>query len=123
MATLAIVVDPAYGRMLFDIPKDIPVWIVDTPKNSEAARAARSDGASVTTYQCHDELDRLSNLRSMVPAAETHHGRIKGNYLVFGEGSRLQVIGLTPSEGAFNVLREFGFTHFSDAPDGFVASL
>jgi hypothetical protein len=100
----------------------VPVWIVDTPKNSEAVREARDRGISLTTYRCNEVLERVSNLRSMLAAVETHHGRIVGDYLAFDDDFEVQVIGLNPSESATEILQEFGFRNFLDVPDGFIAT-
>jgi hypothetical protein len=130
MTHLIVVLDPNYGDRIETAAQTAPVWAVASPVNKaaceriwDAHRAVdhRERGA-VTCYDITDQEDRLSNLLTVLPTLEEHHGEIHGDHFSFPSGFVLGVVGLTPTEDVTSALKELGFSGFVGLPDGFNAS-
>jgi hypothetical protein len=126
---LIVVVDPNYGDRLETATQIAPVWVVAAVKNkavcnrlwnANPAGDHRKKGA-ITCYETGDVEDRLANLLNILPTLEEHHGEIRDDRFLFPDGFVLEVIGLTLVNSVINALREFGFSSFSEIPDGFQA--
>lgn len=119
---VSVVLDKEYGERLFDLTETGPVWIVDTPRNREAAQAewardkSRTHLTGVTTFKSGD-LSAEDAFVGNLGTIDLHHGPYSADppYTV------LEVIG-TPLTGRIKKeLAEFGFDQFESLPDGFVA--
>ena len=126
---LIVVVNPDYADRLETAAEIAPVWIVATETNRYACERQRKNQSysdhretgAVTCYKTSNPEDRLGSLLGTLPQVETHHGEVKEDKLAFPDDFVLEVIGLALADEVAYALREFGFTHFVEAPEGFQA--
>lgn len=82
LATVAIVVDPAFGDQVRALPHEMPVWIVDTPTNRDVARRFWPNGpesgtrSSVSTFvSAAGESPEAACVR-ILPTVDMHHNEL-----------------------------------------------
>jgi hypothetical protein len=110
LTTVAIVVDPAFGDQIRDLPPQMPVWVLDTPINRQAAHrfwpdgAEASSGRNITTFIGGDESAEDSCIR-ILPTVDTHHNALaqKPPY------SAIEVFGARLTTELRRALEEYGF--------------
>jgi hypothetical protein len=101
---VAIVFDAEFGDRLLTLVMRTPVWIVESAANRSAVaeamnRATEWPHISVTVFRPTDELKHLLSQ--------------------IGHPQRVDVIGLTLSDGARKAMRDGGFTRVVETSDGF----
>ena len=116
-----VVVDPAFGQRLADLPADEPVWVVASPINEPVIRQlwqqrpTKSHLDGITLFQSHGSPEDalLGNLGTI----DLHHGE----YSAQPPYSLLEVVGCQPSEEVRSALAELGFSITATSPQGFSA--
>lgn len=118
-----VVVDPAFGERLTDLPPHEPIWIIDSASNTPVAhrlwkeRPAGDHLTGITTFKSSSEFTSEDELVAELDTIDLHHG----HYSAQPPYSMLEVIGCPPSERIHAALAEFGFRIDSTTSDGFIA--
>jgi hypothetical protein len=116
---VALVLDPEFGYRMIPLADLMPVWIVDTPTNREAAERARASRPprAVTTFLAPSEESRESWFIDILFVLTEHVG-------AFAEDSHydsLFVVGLEPSDRVRAELALFGLDVTELIQNGFLA--
>jgi len=120
-STVYVIVDPNFGERLVSLPEGVPVWIVDTPVNSQVAhrlwkeRPRASQHAGITTYRVPADTSPEENLINELGTIDLHHGPHSAG----SPYMQLEVIGTSLSERIESELAEYRFREFHLTPDGF----
>ncbi|MBE7158417.1 MAG: hypothetical protein INR62_08290 [Rhodospirillales bacterium] len=116
-----VIVDPASGRRLADLPADEPVWIVAGPINEPIVRQlwqqrlTKSHLDGITMFRSHGSPEDA--FLGELGTVDLHHGE----YSAQPPYSLLEVVGCPPSEEVRSALTEFGFSIIASSPEGFSA--
>ncbi len=116
-----VVVDPAFGQRLADLPADEPVWIVASPTNNPVVRQlwqerpTKSHHDGITLFQPHGSPDDA--FLGQLGSVDLHHGE----YSAQPPYSLVEVIGCPPSEEVCSALAELGFSVIDTSSEGFSA--
>jgi hypothetical protein len=117
-----VVVDPDFGERLADLPRGVPVWIVDTAANRSVAnrlwkeRPGESHLTGITTFRGGrtaeaDLVDELSII-------DLHHG----TYSADPPYSELEVYGAAETSDIRSALGKIGFEVTERTDTGFRAT-
>lgn len=128
-ADLIVVVDPKYGSRLDQTVQLAPVWIVGTQGNDAAITRNRRGRSSAdhrgigtcTSFEVPDGTGGLDTLLGILPVLEIHYGELRGDCFQFADGFTLDVHGLALEGEGTDGLRQFGFSRFTETPNGFRA--
>jgi len=108
------VFDPGYGKQLSILAAQMAVWIIGSPTNVAIAKDVWKQHPEsqhmVTTFQPATFADLMDNI-------ELHHG----HHSQTPPFQELEVIGMTFSAEAQQVLRDYGFGSATATDVGFVA--
>ena len=116
-----MVVDPAFGERLSDMPVGEPVWILASPINEPVVRQLWRQRPS------ESHLDGITLFRSIGSPEEAFLGQLgnvdlhHGVHSAWPPFSLLEVVGCLPSEEVRSALAEFGFSVSFISPEGFSA--
>ena len=116
-----VVVDPAYGQRLADLPASEPVWIVASPNNEPVVRQlweqrpAKSHLDGITMSQSYGSPE--DSFLGVLDSVDLHHGE----HSATPPYSLLEVVGCPPSEEVRSALAELGFSITAASPGGFSA--
>ena len=120
---VVVIVDRDFGKRLFDLPPDTPVWIVNTPSNEAAAREywrehpKRSHLTGVTVFNAPASAPPEQMLLSNIDTIDLHHGV----YSADPPFTQIEVIGSPLTEQIKEGLADYGFHHFQITEAGFAA--
>jgi hypothetical protein len=111
-----VVLDTEYGERLEELNSAGPVWIVDIPKNREAAHKIwdvdpnRSHLHGITTFKINGDSSREENLLNELDTIDLHHGIYSADpaYTV------LEIVGVRMNERIKTELAKFGFNQFEE---------
>jgi len=116
-----VVVDPDFGERLADLPRGVPVWVVDTATNHPVAQRLRKERPATS------HLDGITTFRGgSTPAAslidelsmiDLHHGP----YSADPPYSELQIHGAAATAAIRAALAEIGFEVTERTDTGFRA--
>jgi len=118
-----VIVDPEYGGRLERLPREEPVWIVDSPGNHEAIlkiweKQKTTDHTSgITAFRWDLSGSAEDRLIAEMGSIDLHHG----NYSHNPPHTELEAIGVGWSQRLAEALAEYGFTRHTNTEDGFVA--
>jgi hypothetical protein len=119
-----VIVDPAFGERLREIPLDEPIWIVDTPTNRLAYEAVwrerkpESYLVGFSSFKVNPNEQPEDWLISILDTIDEHHGEMSHD----PPWSRINVIGVRWTQRIAEELEVFGFTSHQDSPEGFTAT-
>ena len=121
---VAIVVDRTFGDKLLDLSHRLHVWIIDSQINrpardkvwNETREYTLESGATLFFDDGTQPADAVAV--RMLEDIERHHG--EGAHTP--PMSRLEVYGTPQTPPLSSALEDFGFTHFEDDGDRFIAS-
>ena len=120
---VTLVVDPAFGDRLAELPSGTPVWIVESPANRAAVQRAWTAVPSAThpngvTIFRGAQGDPVASCKGVLSEIDLHHG-VHSHVPPY---SGLEVIGaeITPELSA--ALAEYGMTELAPRAGGFRAS-
>jgi hypothetical protein len=121
---VTVVVDPAFGDRLAELPSTVPVWIIESPANRAAVQRAWAGRSSSSTHLDGvtifrgEENDAAASCKGVLSDIDLHHGA----YSHVPPFTGLEVIGaeLTPELSA--ALAEYGLTQLTPRANGFRAS-
>jgi hypothetical protein len=120
---VTLVVDPAFGDRLAELPRGAPVWIVESPTNRAAVQrawaalptATHLDG--VTIFR-GEESDAVASCLDVLSQIDLHHGA----HSHVPPYSGLDVIGAELAPELRAALAKYGMTELTPRTDGFRAS-
>ena len=118
-----VVVDRDFGERLTALPSEVPVWIVDTFKNKEAAhrlwkeRPAESHLTGITTFNDVKRSSAEELFLGILGQVDLHHGAYSANppYTI------LAVLGVSLTDRIKTELSVYGFREFQPNSEGFSA--
>jgi len=120
---VCVVVDRSFGERLAELPRGVPVWIVDTPSNKAVAqrlwkeRPNESHLTGITTFNDMESSSPEELLIAELDSIDLHHGA----YSADPPYALLEVIGTRLTDGAKHALAAYGFNEFQEDPSGFTA--
>ncbi|MDR2920152.1 MAG: hypothetical protein LBV72_12405 [Tannerella sp.] len=105
-----LVVDRAFGERLQELPKETPIWIVDTEINKPFIHARwaekyESHLVGLTSFRDKPEFMSDALAASMIDIIDEHHGEISHN----PPFSQLTIIGASLTILLQETLEDFGF--------------
>ena len=118
-----MIVDPAFGQRLRDIPVGEPVWIVDTDINRLAYEAVGKERKpesyliGLSSFKVDPKGSPETWLISELETIDRHHGEESHD----PPWSVITVIGTKWTERIQKEFGRFGFRSHADTPEGFVA--
>jgi hypothetical protein len=118
---LFIIVDPAFGERLADLPEGAVVWIADSAVNWPAVQGrwrthpGRSEREGITTFRVDAARRPEDWCADILETVDEHH------HLSGPEHHALHVIGCSPSAQLVDALLQFGFVETRATADGFIA--
>ena len=118
-----VIVDPAFGDRLREIPEGEPVWIVDTPPNRLAYEAVGRERnpesylVGLSSFKVDPTGQPEDWLISELEAIDLHHGEMSHD----PPWSGINVIGAHWTERVEAELCKFGFANHEDTTEGFTA--
>jgi hypothetical protein len=121
---VAVVVDPAFGERLRELPPGVPVWVADTPANRAAAqrlwrgRRERTHLDGVTTFEVEPGRTPAEWCAAVLGQVDLHHGE----YSHAPPYAAVEVIGAEPTAELRAALAQYGLTEVTPRPGGFRAS-
>ena len=107
-----LVVDPIFGDRLQRLPGIESAWVADTPINGPSVRALWRERGG------HNGV-RVFRISETESAEDCAHRVVR--VIADSLSSTLRVIGASLSERLRSRYSEFGFVHFDEMEDGFVA--
>ena len=118
-----VVVDRNFGERLAELPRGVPVWIVDTPSNKPVAqrlwkeRPNESHLTGITTFNDMESSSPEELLIAELDSIDLHHGVYSADppYAV------IEVLGARLTDSAKHALAAYGFNEFQETPGGFAA--
>jgi len=119
-----VILDPAFGNRLREMPDGEPVWIVDTPPNRLAYEAVgkerkpESHIVGLSSFKVDPKGKPEDWLISELETIDLHHGEISHD----PPWSLINVIGSKWTERTGRELARFGFTTHEDTAEGFLAT-
>ena len=120
---VGLVLHEDYGDKLLDLLARMPVWIVDTSSNREAAqkiwasRPGQSHLTGLTTFKVALGDSTVERCLGELSTIDLHHGEHSAS----PPYSELEVFGLGLTEDVRRGFIEAGFQRFEVTEDGFVA--
>ena len=102
---VVLVVDRAFSTRVHELPKETPVWIVDSPENRAAIAARLKEKKATTSFRDSPELTPADLAARLISTIEEHHG-LHSQEPPF---SRLIVIGAAVAPSLTSSLAEIGF--------------
>jgi hypothetical protein len=120
---VCVVVDRNFGDRLAELPRGVPVWIVDTPSNKPVAQRLWKEGpdeshlTGITTFNDVESSSPEELLIAELDSIDLHHGPYSADrpYTV------LEILGTRLTDSAKQALAEYGFAKFQENPTGFTA--
>jgi hypothetical protein len=122
--SIYVIVDRDFGEGLASLPMGVPVWIVDTPANTDVAHRLWKERPSddhltgITTFNISVNDSPEENLINELDMIDLHHG-LHSAELPY---ARVQVIGTPLSEEIKLAFADYGFDEFSPTSSGFLAT-
>lgn len=122
--TVAIVVDRSFGDRLLPLSRRLHVWIIDSSTNRPARDKVWNETQEYTLESgatlFFDDGTQPSDVvvAQMLDDVERHHG--EGAHTP--PMSRLEVYGTPRTASLSSALADYGFEHFEDESDRFIAS-
>ena len=120
---VGLVLHEDYGDRLTELLARMPLWVVDTPSNREAAqriwssRPGQSHLTGLTTFKVASDSSAVERCLGELDTIDLHHGE----YSASPSYSELEVFGLALTEDVRRGFVEEGFAKFEVTDDGFVA--
>jgi len=108
---------------LAELPRGVPVWIVDTPSNKPVAqhlwkeRPNESHLTGITTFDDMESSSPEELLIAELDVIDLHHGP----YSADPPYSVLEVLGTQLTDSVEHALAAYGFDQFRENPSGFTA--
>lgn len=118
-----LIVEPAFGERLAELPPHVPVWIIESELNSPVAGLLREKRheenhlTGITTFKPDVTLSPEGQAISMLEPVDLHHGEFSAD----PPYSILEVIGCTAIDAMSKELLEYGFVISEITKEGFVA--
>lgn len=120
---VCVIVDRNFGERLAELPRGVPVWIVDTPSNKPVAqrlwkeRPNESHLTGITTFNDMESSSPDELLIEELDSVDLHHGVHSADppYAV------LEVLGTQLTDSAKHALAAYGFEEFHENSTGFTA--
>lgn len=119
-----LIVDPAYGKSLAELPPHAPVWIIESDLNTPIFERLRQERAEethlqgITTFKKEPKLNCEEQAISMLEQVDLHHGKFSAN----PPYSILEVIGCIASDEMKQELQEYGLGISEITAEGFIAT-
>ncbi|TFW33640.1 hypothetical protein [Massilia horti] len=106
-SSIALILDPQFGTRVFDLAKDMPVWIVASEQNKRAVEQARAKlgiTADITTLSPAKEDANDTCVRALYDIDEHHGaGSLTGGY------QQVRIFGCAPESVTPALMQELGF--------------
>ncbi len=120
---VCVVVDRNFGGRLAELPRGVPVWIVDTPSNRPVAQHLWKEGpdeshlTGITTFDDMESSTPEELLIAELDSIDLHHGAYSADppYAV------LEVLGTRLTDSVKHSLAACGFEEFRENSTGFTA--
>ena len=118
-----MVVDRNFGERLGQIPKGVPVWIVDTPSNKDGIRRiwnanpAQDHLSGATSFSDLESASAEELFLMEVDTIDLHHGPYSAN----PPYSLIEAFGAALTDRIVEALRDYGFEKFALTATGFTA--
>ncbi len=122
-ATVAIVVDPAFGERIRALAPEMPVWVVDTPVNRAAAQRFRPNGPDhgarrdITTFIARAGESPEDACMGILPTVDLHHNDLSQS----SPYSAVEVFGASPTLELRAALEKLGLVVVEESGSYFVA--
>jgi hypothetical protein len=121
---VCVVVDRSFGERLTELPRGVPVWIVDTPSNKPVAqrlwkeRPSETHLTGITTFKDMESSSPEELMIEELGSIDLHHGAYSADppYTV------LEILGARLTDNAKHALAAYGFVEFHEHSTGFTAS-
>lgn len=123
---VAIVVDRDFGAALSALASQYHVWIVESPQNAPAIRAAWAAetldasvdplGPGVTAFEDSSHETAAESCRRIASEVDEHHGELAHE----PPWSEIRVVGVPLDPELEAIFRGIGAVQFRRLPDGFV---
>jgi hypothetical protein len=117
-ASVAIVVDAAFGDALLELSSRMPVWICGTSVNLQAAEKCRKSvqpPPDVTTFNVGVSESPEAMFLGVLADVDLHHGEHSKEF----PWTNLHVLGVGLTPAIRNLLSEYGIQEFSNLFTGF----
>jgi hypothetical protein len=120
-----VIVDPAFGQRLREIPVGEPIWIADTEVNRPAYKMVETERnpesylVGLTCFKVDAKNSPEDWLISEIATIDLHHGEMSHA----PPWSIINVIGAKWSNRIRDELAKFGFDKHEDTADGFKARM
>jgi hypothetical protein len=69
-----VILDPNFGENLADLPREIPIWIVDSPENTPVARRLWLERPDEDYYQGVTTFQPVLTPEEILDVIREHHG-------------------------------------------------
>jgi hypothetical protein len=124
--TIAIVVDPEFGKRVIPIASRIHVWLAGSPSNCDIAKSIWSNNTDktpsietgITTFPISENENPEQWCKDILYMVDLHHGVYSHDPPL----SALEIYGLSFNEQLRPFFSEYGFTLFVQTDYGFYAS-
>jgi hypothetical protein len=118
---VGLILDLDYSGKLEALCLDMPVWIVDSPKNLSIAKQLRANnsfpGNQITNFSLKAGESLSHACERIINSLDQHYNEYAEN----GGYIELDVKGVTFNEVSMQPFYELGFTKFVQANNGFIA--
>lgn len=119
---VALILARAFGEECIPLQEQMPVWIIDTPKNRtvvEKIRGAQASGESkaITTFEARELETAGSTCERILQSLDDHHNE----HSQTPGYSVLIVVGVSLGDISLKPFLELDFSQFEQTPTGFIA--
>jgi hypothetical protein len=123
--SVGIIVDPQFGQRLDQLASRLPIWIVDTPVNRQAAErrwqqkeeATHTEPGDVTTFTVDTAQTPEEWCASVLGVVDAHHDEYSHN----PPYDAVEVVGAQLTDPLLEALSAFGLTEIEPLDSGFRA--
>lgn len=113
MNLVLLILDPHFGENLEQLPRNTPVWMVDSPRNRAALNSLGTACGPVAVFSLRDNETAMDVFQRIVESLDQHHNE----FAQHPPYDTLDVYGLPADADMLDSVKDFGFVLQVKKPD------